>query len=69
MIDRCHAHIENTYLKHCDMSTPILWVSATVARLILAKMWLMGKPYPPFLPDSFPSHSTRHTFLIPVSPN
>jgi hypothetical protein len=41
MIDACHAHIEAKYLQHCDMSSPILWVSATVARLILAKMWLM----------------------------
>ena len=41
MIDRCHRHIEEKYLRHCDMATPILWVSATVARLILAKMWLM----------------------------
>lgn len=41
MIDTCHTHIESQYLTHCDMSSPILWVSATVARLILAKMWLM----------------------------
>lgn len=41
MIDRCHRHIEEKYLQHCDMNVPILWVSATVARLILAKMWLM----------------------------
>lgn len=41
MIDRCHKRIEEKYLRHCDMNTAILWVSATVARLILAKMWLM----------------------------
>jgi hypothetical protein len=41
MIDRCHRRIEDRYLRHCDMNQPILWVSATVARLILAKMWLM----------------------------
>ncbi|RMZ78316.1 hypothetical protein DV737_g3935, partial [Chaetothyriales sp. CBS 132003] len=41
MIDACHRRIEDKYLRHCDMSKPIFWVSATVARLILAKMWLM----------------------------
>lgn len=41
MIDSCHRDIEEKYLQHCEMSVPILWVAATVARLILAKMWLM----------------------------
>ncbi|RMZ91094.1 hypothetical protein DV736_g1673, partial [Chaetothyriales sp. CBS 134916] len=41
MIDACHRRIEDKYLRHCDMSNPIFWVSATVARLILAKLWLM----------------------------
>ena len=41
MIDACHRKIEEKYLQYCDMSVPIFWVSATVARLILAKMWLM----------------------------
>lgn len=33
--------IEERYIKHCDMNVPIYWVSATVARLILAKLWLI----------------------------
>jgi len=41
MIDACHKKIEDKYLRYCDMTLPIYWVSATVARLILAKMWLM----------------------------
>ena len=41
MIDTCHHRIEEKYLQYCEMSVPIFWVSATVARLILAKMWLM----------------------------
>lgn len=40
LIDDCHRSLEEKYLRHCDMNTPILWVAATVARLILAKMWL-----------------------------
>ncbi|KAK4940915.1 hypothetical protein LTR10_019069 [Elasticomyces elasticus] len=40
LIDDIHRSLEEKYLRHCDMNTPILWVAATVARLILAKMWL-----------------------------
>ncbi|KIX92068.1 uncharacterized protein Z520_12222 [Fonsecaea multimorphosa CBS 102226] len=41
LIDECHRKLEEKYLRHCDMNMPIYWVAATVARLILAKMWLM----------------------------
>lgn len=41
LIDECHRNLEEKYLLHCDMKMPIYWVAATVARLILAKMWLM----------------------------
>jgi hypothetical protein len=41
LIDECHRRLEEKYLRHCDMNSPIYWVAATVARLILAKMWLM----------------------------
>ncbi|EXJ76839.1 hypothetical protein A1O3_10484 [Capronia epimyces CBS 606.96] len=40
MIDECHRRLEEKYLRHCDMSQPIYWVATTVARLILARMWL-----------------------------
>ena len=42
MIEELHQHIEKRYLRHCDTATvPLHWVAATVARLILAKMWLV----------------------------
>ena len=41
MIDDLHQYLEKKYLRHCDMSIPLHWVGATVARLILAKMWLV----------------------------
>ena len=41
LIDICHRRIEERYLQYCDMSVPIFWVTATVGRLIMAKMWLM----------------------------
>ncbi|WPG98895.1 Bikaverin cluster transcription factor bik5 [Acrodontium crateriforme] len=45
-ITQCHQRLEVKYLKHCDMSIPLFWVTATVARLMMSKMWLMV--YHPF---------------------
>ncbi|KJX92284.1 hypothetical protein TI39_contig5877g00001 [Zymoseptoria brevis] len=45
-ITECHQRLEETYLKHCDMTVPLYWVTATVARLMMSKMWLMV--YHPF---------------------
>lgn len=41
MIEDLHQYLEKKYLRHCDMNVPLHWVAATVARLILAKMWLV----------------------------
>ncbi|KAL9000245.1 MAG: hypothetical protein Q9169_001147 [Polycauliona sp. 2 TL-2023] len=41
LIEELHQHIENKYLRHCDMNVPIHWVAGTVLRLVLAKMWLI----------------------------
>lgn len=45
-ITECHQRLEERYLKHCDMTVPLFWVTATVARLMMSKMWLMV--YHPF---------------------
>ncbi|GAB7350167.1 hypothetical protein MBLNU459_g0832t1 [Dothideomycetes sp. NU459] len=45
-ITECHQRLEERYLKHCDMSVPMYWVTATVSRLMMSKMWLMV--YHPF---------------------
>ncbi|KAL8713350.1 MAG: hypothetical protein Q9220_002549 [cf. Caloplaca sp. 1 TL-2023] len=41
LIEELHQHIENKYLRHCDMTVPLHWVAGTVLRLVLAKMWLI----------------------------
>jgi hypothetical protein len=41
LIDALHKRLEERYLQYCNMSVPIYWVTATVARLIMAKMWLV----------------------------
>lgn len=41
IIESCHKHLEEKYLQYCDMSVPLYWVTANVARLIMAKMWLV----------------------------
>ena len=40
-IDDLHQHLEHRYLQYLDMSVPLHWVAALVARLIMAKMWLV----------------------------
>lgn len=41
MIQILSTRVEERYIKHCDMNIPIQWTSATVGRLILAKLWLV----------------------------
>lgn len=41
MIEDLHQYLEKKYLRHCDTAIPLRWVAATVARLIMAKMWLI----------------------------
>ena len=41
MIEDLHQYLEKKFLRHCNMNVPLHWVAATVARLILAKMWLV----------------------------
>lgn len=41
IIEELHQVLENKYLKYCDMTNPLDWVSATLSRLIMAKMWLI----------------------------
>ncbi|KAI9708859.1 MAG: hypothetical protein M1812_007879 [Candelaria pacifica] len=45
-IEECHERLEEKYLRYCDMTVPLNRVTATVARLIMAKMWLIV--YHPF---------------------
>ena len=40
-ITECHRQMEDKYLKGCDMSIPLCWVTATISRLIMSKMWLI----------------------------
>ncbi|KAF1846074.1 uncharacterized protein K460DRAFT_417228 [Cucurbitaria berberidis CBS 394.84] len=40
-IAECHERMEDRYLKNCDMSIPICWVTATLSRLVMSKMWLI----------------------------
>ncbi|KAF7597110.1 hypothetical protein BBP40_010584 [Aspergillus hancockii] len=50
LIQAVNKRIEERYIRQCDMNVPIQWVTATVARLILTKLWLvvhhpMTRPY------------------------
>lgn len=69
MIDDCHRKLEEKYLRHCDMSTPIYWVTATVSRLILAKMWLTlhhPRSFNPNLEPHLPPETRDRLFVTSV---
>ncbi|KAF2731933.1 hypothetical protein EJ04DRAFT_441932 [Polyplosphaeria fusca] len=40
-ISDCHQRIEDKFLSNCDMSIPLCWVTATISRLVMSKMWLI----------------------------
>jgi hypothetical protein len=40
-ITECHQRMEEKYLQNMDMSIPLCWVTATISRLIMSKMWLI----------------------------
>lgn len=40
-ITECHQRLEEKYLTNMDMTVPLCWVTATVSRLIMRKMWLI----------------------------
>jgi hypothetical protein len=40
-ISDCHQRLEDKYLKDVDMSVPLCWVTATISRLVMSKMWLV----------------------------
>jgi hypothetical protein len=40
-ITECHQRMEDKYLQNMDMSIPLCWVTATISRLIMSKMWLI----------------------------
>ncbi|KAJ5824103.1 Transcription factor [Penicillium robsamsonii] len=41
MIQIISERCEQRYIRHCDMNIPMQWCTATVGRLILAKLWLI----------------------------
>jgi hypothetical protein len=40
-ISECHQRLEDKYLINGDMTVPLYWVTATVSRLVMSKMWLI----------------------------
>lgn len=40
-ISEAHQRLEDKYLAHADMTVPLYWVTATISRLVMSKMWLI----------------------------
>ncbi|KAJ5341745.1 hypothetical protein N7541_010869 [Penicillium brevicompactum] len=41
-VDECRQALDNRYVQHCDLGVPIQWVTATIARVALARLWLVS---------------------------
>jgi hypothetical protein len=40
-ISEAHRRLEDKYLSNADMTIPLYWVTATISRLVMSKMWLI----------------------------
>lgn len=41
-IEECRQALDERYLQFCDLGIPIHWVAATIARVALARLWLVS---------------------------
>ena len=58
-------HLEERYIRHCDQSVPILRVSASLARLLVARMWIIIHHTMEQKWSTMPSESMQeHLFLM-----
>lgn len=39
-LGRIHSTLQERYLRYCDISVPLQWVTATITRLALARLWV-----------------------------
>ena len=40
LLEVTHRRLEEEYLRFCDMNDPLQWITGTVGRLVMAKLWL-----------------------------
>ncbi|KAI9885577.1 MAG: Exosome non-catalytic core component [Watsoniomyces obsoletus] len=65
LIETTNKRLEDRYLQYCDMTIPMDWVTATVGRLVMAKLWLTI--YHPFQKPGSSielSSSVRHRLFV-----
>jgi hypothetical protein len=41
-LSKINYHMENSYLRFCDLNVPIQWTAATITRIALARSWLVA---------------------------
>lgn len=65
LIEKLIARFDERYVRHCDMKVPLQWVCAMVARLIVAKLWLIVH-HPMARAGNAPvtSHDDRNRLLL-----
>ncbi|KAL1970706.1 hypothetical protein VTN77DRAFT_4350 [Rasamsonia byssochlamydoides] len=65
VVEKLNARLNERYVRHCDMDVPLHWACATVARLIVAKLWLIVH-HPLARNEQMPalSHEMRNRLLL-----
>ncbi|KAL8943689.1 MAG: hypothetical protein Q9216_000888 [Gyalolechia sp. 2 TL-2023] len=65
LVIECHTRLESKYLRFCDPSMPLSWATSVVARMIMARMWLVvHKPLQRQEGELSPPNADRQKLLL-----
>lgn len=65
LVMECHERLESRYLRFCDPSMPLSWATGVVARMIMARMWLVvHKPLQRQEAELSPPSADREKLLL-----
>lgn len=62
IVEEWHNMLNEKYIRHCDMQIPFQWSCATIARLLVAKLWLIV--HHPFINLSSLAPDDRNRILL-----
>ena len=63
LVETLNRRLEERYIQYCDMTVPVQWVCATIARLVIAKLWLIVH-HPMVTGAASLSHETRNRVFL-----
>lgn len=65
LVKECHKRLEAKYLRYCDTTIPLSWATNLVARMIMARMWLIvNRPLQRLEGGRSPQNTDRENILL-----